>query len=81
VERRPRSRQLAGGDRDPVLDGAELQRRLEAAGGVEDRVRDHAPPARRSPLEAAREDPTAWAAAFEAGQRLLVGGSSAPAER
>jgi phosphinothricin acetyltransferase len=33
--------------------------------------RDQAPPERRSPAEAAREAPGAWAAAFEAGRRLL----------
>ena len=35
--------------------------------------RDQAPPARRSPLEAAGDEPDAWAAAFEAGQALLDG--------
>ncbi len=35
--------------------------------------RDQAPPARRSPTDAAREEPAAWAAAFEAGRRLFLG--------
>jgi phosphinothricin acetyltransferase len=39
--------------------------------------REHDPPARRSPAEAARETPDAWAAAFEAGQRLLGGTETA----
>ena len=35
--------------------------------------RNAAPPQRRSPLQVAHEDPDAWAAAFEAGGRLLRG--------
>lgn len=42
--------------------------------------RDAAPPKRRSPADAAREEPDAWAAPFEAGRRLLLGPAGSQSE-
>src|SRR5690349_21198496 len=49
VQRRLRAREPAGGDRDPIIDRPERQRRPEPALRVEDRMCDDSPVAAHEP--------------------------------